>query len=292
MNRVGIDTGGTFTDFVRVDERGLFVCKLPTPPTDPSRVILEGLSSSEAVWSAAGRPIDTATPRSHAAATLDVVHGSTVATNAVLERKGARVALVTTAGFEDVLRIGRQTRPELYNVFVAPRPRLVDPALTFGIAERLDADGMTLQPIDPQEIAALAVRLTASGADIVAVCLLHAYANPAHERAVSAQLRAAGLTVCASHEILPEYREYERWSTTVLNAYVTPPIDRYLGSLERGSAASSAEDDGAVADHAVERRDRFPRRPLARRPFAPCCRVPRRAWSARMPSHASRASTA
>jgi N-methylhydantoinase A/oxoprolinase/acetone carboxylase beta subunit len=212
--RVGIDTGGTFTDFVRLDHRGLVVHKLRTTPDDPSRAILEGIQElSEGAAS-------------------DIVHGSTVATNAVLERKGARVALVATAGFEDVVRIGRQTRSELYNFFVPlPRP-LVDPELTFGLEERLDASGEVLIPIDAADVTALRARLKASGADVVAVCFLHSYVNPAHEQAVAEQLRADGWLVSASSEVLAEYREFERWSTTVVNAYVAPLIDRYLGRLE------------------------------------------------------------
>jgi N-methylhydantoinase A/oxoprolinase/acetone carboxylase beta subunit len=163
-----------------------------------------------------------------------VIHGSTVATNAVLERKGARVALIATAGFEDVIRIGRQTRPELYNIFVPlPRP-LVDPDLTVGIRERLDYTGAVLEAVEPGAIYTLSQVLRARGAEVIAVCLLHSYVNAAHERLVADRLRADGWAVCTSSEVLPEYREYERWSTTVVNAYVTPPIDRYLGRLEQG----------------------------------------------------------
>ena len=213
--RLGIDTGGTFTDLVELGPDGLSVHKLRSTPDDPSRAILDGIQTMSGTTTG-----------------LDVVHGSTVATNAVLERKGARVALVTTEGFEDVLRIGRQTRPELYNFLVpAPRP-IVAPDLTFGISERLDASGRTLVRVDDLALDRLAASLQAAGVDIVAVCLLHAYANPAHERQVADRLRRAGLTTSMSHEVLPEYREYERWSTTVVNAYVTPIIDRYLGALE------------------------------------------------------------
>jgi len=216
VSRIGVDTGGTFTDFVHATPDGLRVEKRRSTPADPSVAILEGVASLSAGH---GTP--------------DVVHGSTVATNAVLERKGARVALVATAGFEDVLRIGRQTRPALYDIQVpAPRP-LVDPALTFGVIERLDADGRVIEPVDAADLDRLVVALRPLSIDIVAVCLLHAYANPAHEQQVASRLRAEGLMVCASHEVLPEYREYERWSTTVLNAYVTPLMDRYLGALER-----------------------------------------------------------
>lgn len=214
-SRLGIDTGGTFTDFVHLGPRGLVVHKQRSTPDDPSRAILEGIR-----FLTGDRP------------PADVVHGSTVATNAVLERKGARVALVATRGFEDVLKIGRQTRPELYNIFVEPRPPLVDPELTFGLDERLDASGAVLQPVNPKEVAQLARVIQSRGVSMVAVCLLHSYAKPDHENQVADLLRQAGLTVCTSSEVLPEYREFERWSTTVVNAYVTPLMDRYLARLE------------------------------------------------------------
>jgi N-methylhydantoinase A/oxoprolinase/acetone carboxylase beta subunit len=212
--RIGIDTGGTFTDFVRLTTEGLVVAKHRSTPEDPSRAILKG--------------IDGLTANRNA---LDVVHGSTVATNAVLERKGARVALIATEGFKDVLEIGRQTRPELYNIFVAPRRPIVEAGLVFEVPERLDATGRTLVSVNRREVDRLARVITRRSADIIAVCLLHSYANPAHERQIAERLRRAGLRVCASHEVLPEYREFERWSTTVVNAYVTPIIDRYLGHL-------------------------------------------------------------
>ena len=215
-SRLGIDTGGTFTDFVHLGPGGLVVHKQRSTPDDPSRSILEGIRHL------IGDNGDA-----------DVVHGSTVATNAVLERKGARVALVATRGFEDVLKIGRQTRPELYNVFVAPRPPLVEPSLTFGVTERLDASGAVLQKISEEEVDRLARVIHDRGATMVAVCLLHSYANPAHEQQLAMLLRQSGLAVCTSHEVLPEYREFERWSTTVVNAYVTPLMDKYLGTLER-----------------------------------------------------------
>jgi N-methylhydantoinase A/oxoprolinase/acetone carboxylase beta subunit len=215
--RIGIDTGGTFTDFVDLGPDGLRVYKLRSTPQNPAGAILTGLEHL-----------------APAAADVDVVHGSTVATNAVLERKGARVALVATRGFEDVVRIGRQTRAELYNVFLPlPRP-LVDPALTFGVEERLDASGAIVTPLIEAEVDRIAAALKGSGADVVAVCLLHAYVNAAHESHLAATLRRRGFVVSASHEVLPEYREFERWSTTVVNAYVTPLIDRYLGTLEAG----------------------------------------------------------
>ncbi|MDP9039604.1 MAG: hydantoinase/oxoprolinase family protein, partial [Acidobacteriota bacterium] len=217
MVRIGIDTGGTFTDLVRLDERGLSVHKLRSTPDDPARAILSGLDH-------------LAGPNSADV----VVHGTTVATNAVLERKVARVAVVVTRGFRDVLAIGRQARTELYN-FMIPLPRpLVEPGLTFEVAGRLDHHGAVLEPLDHAELHALPTSLRQAGAECVAVCLLHSYANPAHEQQVARYLADAGFVVSTSHSILPEYREYERWSTTVVNAAITPLIAGYLAALEAG----------------------------------------------------------
>jgi N-methylhydantoinase A/oxoprolinase/acetone carboxylase beta subunit len=215
--RIGVDTGGTFTDLVRLDDDKVVTHKVRSTPDDPSRAIMTGVTEL-----IAGREL----------AGADIVHGSTVATNAVLERKGARVALVTTAGFEDVLRIGRQTRRELYNFMVEDRRPLVDPALTFGIRERLAADGAVLEPLDESAIPEVIAACREGDVDAVAVCLLHAYVNPAHEEAIAAHFERAGFAVSASHRVLPEYREYERFSTTVVNAYVTPLMARYLTALE------------------------------------------------------------
>jgi N-methylhydantoinase A/oxoprolinase/acetone carboxylase beta subunit len=215
MVRIGIDTGGTFTDLVLLGDDGMVVHKVRSTPDDPSRAILTGVR--EIAGSLDG---------------ADIVHGSTVATNAVLERKGARVALLATAGFEDVLRIGRQTRRELYNLLVEDRRPLVDPDLTFGLDERMSAEGEVLAALTPADVDALFATLRAGGVEAVAVCLLHSYCNPAHEAAAAERLEAGGFMVSASHRILPEYREFERWSTTVVNAYVTPLMARYLTRLE------------------------------------------------------------
>jgi N-methylhydantoinase A/oxoprolinase/acetone carboxylase beta subunit len=219
--RIGVDTGGTFTDFVCLRGNRLVVHKCRSTPDDPSEAILEGTSRLSVEGPA-----------------LEVVHGSTVATNAVLERKGARVALIATAGFEDVLSIGRQTRPELYNFFVPPRRPLVEGSLVFGVPERLDANGRVLAAVNVNAVDKLAARLQRQKVDIVAVCLLHSYVNPAHELQVAQRLRRAGWCVCTSHEVLPEYREFERWSATVINAYVTPLIDWYLANLEQQLSGS------------------------------------------------------
>jgi N-methylhydantoinase A/oxoprolinase/acetone carboxylase beta subunit len=221
MIRIGVDTGGTFTDLVLLTDHGLTVHKVRSTPDDPARAILAGIA--ELTGGVAG---------------ADVVHGSTVATNALLERKGARVALVTTAGFEDVLRIGRQTRRALYDFLVADRRPLVDADLVFGIPERMTAQGDVLEPIDERALDRVAAELRDRGADAVAVCFLHSYLNDAHERLAAERLAAAGVAVSASHLVLREYREYERFSTTVVNAYVTPLMARYLATLEANLGAA------------------------------------------------------
>jgi N-methylhydantoinase A len=209
--RIGIDTGGTFTDFVVLDENGrLESFKLRSNPASPADVILEGL-------------------RRIAAKRAEVIHGSTVATNALLERKGARTALVTTRGFEDLIAIGRQNRPELYNLTpLLPIP-LVPRELCFGVDERVLFDGSIERSLD---IGDLPRRIEESGAESVAICLLHSYQNDVHERRL---LESLDGFVCASCEISPEFREFERASTTVINAYVGPMMERYLGDLERRS---------------------------------------------------------
>ena len=228
--RVGIDTGGTFTDFVLLEPGGTVrVHKVRSVPSDPSEAIFAGLR--ELLGDAVGVGITHGT---------EITHGSTVATNAVLERKGAKIGLVTTAGFEDVLRIGRQTRAELYNFMVAKAEPLVGAERTFGVKERLAADGSVLEELQESEIAGLVSRLKGAGVESVAVCLLHSYANAVHEARVAAGLRAAGFRVSASHEILPEYREFERWSTTALNAYVAPLMAKYLTRLEERLGGAEA----------------------------------------------------
>ena len=216
MTRIGVDTGGTFTDLVRLAADGLTVHKVRSTPDDPARAILLGIEEL-----------------AEGSEDFDVVHGSTVATNAVLERKGARVALIATAGFEDVLRIGRQTRDQLYNLMVEERRPLVEAGFTFAVAERMTADGTVLVPLDRDAVDDLARRLRDAGATAVAVCFLHAYRNDAHEEAALEILERHGLAVSASHRVLREYREFERWSTTVVNAYVTPLMARYLSVLEQ-----------------------------------------------------------
>ena len=214
--RIGVDSGGTFTDFVILHDDGrLDSFKLRSNPASPAGVILEGIRRIGAQKSA------------------DIVHGSTVATNALLERKGAKTAFITTAGFEDLIAIGRQNRPELYNLTPAPARPLVPRNLCFGALERMLFDGTVETPLAAADLAALSKRIVASGAESVAICLLHSCENDFHERMLLDALRNHGY-VCASCDISPEFREFERASTTVINAYVGPLMDRYLGELERG----------------------------------------------------------
>ena len=206
--RVGVDSGGTFTDFIAWDGWGLRSAKIRSTPDDPARAILEGVRSFPA---------------------SEVVHGSTVATNALLQRIGARTALVTTRGFEDILELARQNRARLYDWTPAPRQGLLADGLRFGVAERTLHDGSVLEPLLDSEVANLAARV--GDAEAVAVCLLHSYANAEHERRIGEALREAGYDVSLSSELLPEYREYERAATTVVNAYVSPLMQGYIRSL-------------------------------------------------------------
>jgi N-methylhydantoinase A/oxoprolinase/acetone carboxylase beta subunit len=214
--RVGVDTGGTFTDFVILDPSGMRVWKVLSTPDDPGRAILQGLTETGVL----GRE-------------ADIIHGSTVATNALLERKGAKLALLTTEGFEDILHIGRQTRRELYNILVEKRQPLIPRRLCFGLPERTLADGVILKAINPAQVWRVARRLKREGVESVALCLLHSYANAGPEETVLRVLRRNGLACSASHRILPEYREFERASTTAINAYVGPLMTSYLGRLEK-----------------------------------------------------------
>ncbi len=213
--RVAIDTGGTFTDCVYLAAGKLHVLKVFSTPADPSLAVLDCLAQT-------GEQ-----------SAFDLRHGTTVGTNTMLERKGARVAFVTTAGFEDTIAIGRQTRSRLYDWF-APLPNcLVPRELRFGVPERVSAEGEILRTPTEGELDALVNALRHSGAEAIAISLLFSFANPETERRAEAALRCLGLPISTSHRILPEFREYERASTTVVNAYLAPPMQNYLLQLER-----------------------------------------------------------
>jgi len=211
---IGVDTGGTFTDFIYRDENGWGVHKRLSTPHDPAEAVLAGIAHI-----AGGRPVR-------------VVHGSTVATNAILERKGVPTALVTNRGFEDVIEIGRQNRSRLYDLHYRRAPHIVPPGLRFGIPGRVGSDGGVVEGFDAEEARRVAEAVRASGAGSVAVCLLFSFLRPDHERAMGEALTRLGLPVSLSHEILAEFREFERTSTTVVNAYVAPKMSRYLASLQ------------------------------------------------------------
>jgi N-methylhydantoinase A len=220
--RVAIDTGGTFTDCVYLADGQLHVLKVFSTPADPSQAILEALSQI-----ANG-------------AALEVRHGTTVGTNAMLERKGARVAFVTTAGFEDTIAIGRQTRAFLYDWF-APIPICIVPReLRFGVPERVGAEGEILRAPTESELQELLIQIQASDAESIAISLLFSFAQPETERRVEAALRTLNLPISTSHRILPEFREYERAATTVVNAYLAPRMSRYLTQLEEKVASQHA----------------------------------------------------
>lgn len=222
--RVAIDTGGTFTDCLYVRNGRIEILKTPSTPENPASAIANALKKIFA-------------GSSHAdSASLDLLCGTTVGTNALLERHGGRVALVTTAGFEDVLEIGRQARPQLYDFFVQRPGPLVPHERRFGLRERVSADGKVLVKPSGEDFAQVLRQIRASRADSVAICFLFSFLRPEHERALARHLRAAGIPVCVSHEILPEFREFERTSTTVVNAYLMPVMSNYLEEIERHAA--------------------------------------------------------
>jgi N-methylhydantoinase A len=222
--RLGIDIGGTFTDALLLDEQSgaMRIAKVPSTPADPS---LGFLAAVERILTAAG-----VAP----AAVRLVVHGTTVATNTIIEGKGAPTGFITTEGFRDMLEIARQTRPSLYDLrFVKPEP-LVPRALCFGVPERLDSHGEVITPLDEAAVRAAGRALRAAGVTAIAVCLLHSYRNPAHERRVRAVLHEVfpEAQIALSSDVAPEFREYFRASTTVINATVQPIAATYLRTIE------------------------------------------------------------
>lgn len=236
---VGVDIGGTFTDLVSSSDGQLRVHKLLSTPGDPAQAMLAGLRSISPQGLEALERIS---------------HGTTVATNAILERKGAKCALITTAGFRDLLFIGRQNRPVLYALHPQLPPPLIPRENCYEVAERLDYTGAVLTPLDLGALDAVLDEIARAGIESVAVCFLYSYVNPAHERAVRERIVERGLLdigrIALSCEVLPEFREYERASTVALEAYVRPIISRYLGHLEaalpRPDALRVMKSDGGI----------------------------------------------
>src|SRR5215468_1294138 len=223
---LGVDVGGTFTDFFLRDvlTGEARSHKIASTPDDPSRAILEGL--------------DALVP----AGALDfLAHGTTVGTNALIQRRGGRVALITTAGFKDLLEIGRQTRPKIYDLKADHPKPLVPRERRFEVAERIGPDGKVIRPLGDADVQRAIADVERSTAESVAVCFLFSFLNPTHEQRIARALRAAlpGVEVSLSCEVQPEFREYERLSTTVLNAFLQPVVSRYVAHLQ-----------GAIGAHA------------------------------------------
>ncbi len=230
MVRIGLDVGGTFTDFVMSDRAGgtLRFFKLPSTPADPSEAIVDGVRQMLALFAVAPGEVEY------------LGHGTTVATNMIIERRGVRTGLLTTRGFRDVLAIGRQTRPALFDFGVTKPEPLVRRAHRLEVDERLDATGAELRPVDQASLDAALDELARADIESIAICFLHSYRNPVHEQAVRDQVaaRLPGVFISVSSEVMPEFREYERTSTTVLNAYIGPKMKGYLDRLRTNIAAS------------------------------------------------------
>ncbi len=244
--RVGVDIGGTFTDLITLEAGRLRLYKLPSTPANPAEAMLAGLA----------QVADGLNRVTH------VAHGSTVATNAILERKGARTAFITTEGFRDLLWIGRQNRPDLYALHPKITPPLIARDDSFEAVERIDHEGNVLLALGGQTLGRLAVQVVAGAYESIAVCLLYSFRNPTHERRVREALVATGAyapwQIVLSHEVLPEFREYERASTTAMEAYVRPKMSRYIGALRQQLPSHTTlhimkSDGGLLSAEAIQR---------------------------------------
>ena len=238
MILIGVDTGGTFTDFVFKEGDRWGVYKSLSTPSNPARAVLEGLRHI------AGGKVKR------------VIHGSTVATNAILEGKGARTALITNKGFEDIIEIGRQNRTRLYDLAYRRDPHLIPSDLRFGVKGRISYTGEEIESLDMEEARKAVQGLRDLQVESVAVCLLFSYVNPSHERKISSLLETTGVPFSLSHEILAEFREFERTSTTVINAYVSPKMQDYIGHLmgnleEKDSLAIMQSNGGRISAEAA-----------------------------------------
>ena len=262
---VGCDVGGTFTDFYIYDQGSgeFLIHKTPSTPDNPARAIVDGLKAACAARGLDARDI------------VRLEHGTTVATNCLIQRKGGKVALITTAGFRDLLEIGRQIRPRMFDLQIDQPEALVPREWRIEVAERVQADGSVRTPLDEADLARAVAAVKAAGVEACAVCLLFGFLNPAHERRAGAALAAAvpGLYVSLSSEVQPEFREYERLSTTVLNAYLQPVMVEYLSTLEReiardfpNAAIGINQSSGGLMS--IERARRFPVRTALSGPAA------------------------
>src|SRR3984957_763120 len=228
--RMAIDTGGTFTDCVFVRDGKLQILKVPSQPSMPEEAIAAAVRQARKQFSSTQIFSDERG--------LDLICGTTVGTNALLERRGGRVVLITTAGFENVLEIGRKARPKLYDFFVDKPEPLVAARDRIGANERLAWDGTVVEELSNQEVDRLLATVHRAKPDALAICFLFSFRNPKHEKKLAERLREAGHLVSVSHEILPEFRECERTSATVINAYLAPVMSGYLrGTQNRTRAA-------------------------------------------------------
>jgi N-methylhydantoinase A len=210
---IGVDTGGTFTDFVYKEGDRWGIYKVLSTPSNPAQAVLEGLKHLSK-----GKK-------------KQIIHGSTVATNAILERNGAKTALITNYGFEDIIEIGRQNRTRLYDLAYRKEPHIIPSELRFGLQGRILQTGDEFRPLDMANAKDIALHFKKLGIESAAVCFLFSYVNPSHERKIKELLNPFGVQISLSHEILAEFREFERTSTTVINAYVSPKMQRYIGHL-------------------------------------------------------------
>ena len=270
MYRIGFDVGGTFTDFTLHDTTSgmLRHFKVPSTPADPSEAIEDGLRTLLDTLHIAPGEIGF------------VGHGTTVATNMVIERRGVATGLIITRGFRDVLEIGRQVRPHLYDYTVRTPVPLVPRECRLEVTERIDAAGAVLHPLDEAEVAAAADALAAQGVAAIAICFLHSYLNDAHERRAAEIVRARlpDVYLSTSSGVLPEFREFERFSTTAINAYIGPRMERYLDRLL--ARLSGARPDRAALHHPLQRRADVGGDGPAISRCAAACRVRRPASSA------------
>jgi N-methylhydantoinase A len=236
---IGVDVGGTFTDFIAHDEARdeSFTFKTPSTPHDPAEAIIVGLRRMGEAYGLGLRAI------------AQVAHGTTVGTNTLIQRKGGKVSLLTTRGFRDVLEIGRQLRPRHFDIYRDHPPPVVPRWRRYEVDERVLADGTVRRPLTDAEIAGVIARVCAGRPEAVAVCFLFSYLAPEHEQRMGKGLAAAApdVGVSLSCEVQPEFREYERFSTTVLNAYLQPIMARYLGSLEAGLRAETPQADVVIS---------------------------------------------
>lgn len=229
MYRIGVDIGGTFTDFALYDARGskMAIYKCLTTPRDPSEAVLDGVKAL------------IARENVGIADVTDVIHGTTLVTNAVIERKGAVTGMLVTAGFGDIMDMGFERRYDLFDLRIKYPAPLVPRRLRIEVPERVRFDGTVETPLDEAAVRASAAKFKELGVEAVAICFLHAYAHPEHEQRAAALLQEAapGLFISSSADVFPHMREFERWTTTTVNAFTQPMFDRYIERLEKGLAS-------------------------------------------------------